>query len=535
MPSFSWLHLSDLHIRNTAIDESYRDSLLYGKGGKVNYKRYDVSRNEGSFEDGGIAYQIQLTPVDCIVITGDIFYQGRWTKKEEHRVFEFIKEIYDICKDAKGWISSSSDSFERLFYCPGNHDLNRSAVYISDEESMYRDEILSSVVDMSHKLSSGNGNFFPESENHRKLFINESFRHFFSSMKNITKISMEGDNCYEARLFQVPDQSAEVLPVCFLALNTSILAGQRYNEIDDEIYKAYEKFFCTHVKQDTEKALKEYTDYHELIQKARGLLVRDRGYLCFPSEIAIAKIEESLSRFEDHPIVVMFGHHPIDYLSDAANIKMNCFAAKHRSKIYLCGHGHIPVGDYRAVHVNTHNTQSMYEVATGGIFPDERGYSHTGFSIGTLVQETPSGTAQFIINVYEYCYTAFSEYKWRQDQKTYEIDVPLTGPKSQSVDLQKEQALQTDIVDIKKKNEDKKLMTKSSLGQILDATSEFPIQEVNDLKTIQGNIVIQDEGYLRENYSPMERTEERETGQRMPISADEAFKRRRDHFGREKI
>ena len=233
LPSFSWLHLSDLHIRNTAIDESYRDSLLYGKGGKVNYKKYDISRNEGSFEDGGIAYQIQLTPVDCIVITGDIFHQGRWTKKEEQRVFEFIKEIYDICKDAKGWISSNNDSFERLFYCPGNHDLNRSAVYISDDEPMYREEVLSSVADMSHKLNLGNGNFFPESENQRKLLVNESFRHFFSSMSKITNIDIDGENSFEAHLFRVPDQNAEVLPVCFLALNTSILAGQKYKGIDD--------------------------------------------------------------------------------------------------------------------------------------------------------------------------------------------------------------------------------------------------------------------------------------------------------------
>lgn len=96
-----WLHISDIHF---------------------NLKNYDTN----TLREKLLFFLKKQNDIDFVLITGDIFFQyGKDVEDED--VIEFVKDIVSAC----------GCEIDKVFICPGNHDVNRK-----DEE---RNEIISRI------------------------------------------------------------------------------------------------------------------------------------------------------------------------------------------------------------------------------------------------------------------------------------------------------------------------------------------------------------------------------------------------------
>ncbi len=112
------LHLSDIHFKHTVCgtphidpDTPYRNALIRDVG--------EMRTSIGS-------------PVDAILVTGDIAYSGN--EKEYATAIEWLKSLADV----------SGCAIERIFVVPGNHDVDRDVVTknndVRDSQSTIRDK-----------------------------------------------------------------------------------------------------------------------------------------------------------------------------------------------------------------------------------------------------------------------------------------------------------------------------------------------------------------------------------------------------------
>lgn len=417
-----WLHLSDIHFSTAARAEDFRQVFLYGNPEKA------IHGEISSIEAGGLAWQIQQTPVNCIILTGDLFHQGKWTKEERDRISSFIKEIYKICSDSSSeddpWNWTDGAPMDRLFYCPGNHDLKRNAVHEEDGILYLRSEELPNVVNVS--IHSSNGHFVPGDK--RSLLTKDTFGAFADAMDKLTNINANSKYRYEMQLFHLPSQTHEGFrPVYFIGFNTALLAGQSYKmeELEMDIHSAFQEFFEAHNQQDTQKALAAYEKYHILISKKQGKLANDEQRLCFPSVEAIDEVEKKLEQIPAPPFMIMFGHHPISFLCESGQIRLNSFARKHNSALYLCGHNHVPKDEtIKPISSCTHSNYNIHQVYVGGVFADESGYNQCSFSIGTVKQDYNQQNASILY--FRYYKDIFGEWVWeRKESKEFDLRMPM--------------------------------------------------------------------------------------------------------------
>ena len=420
-----WLHLSDIHFSTAARAEDFRQVFLYGN--PENATHGEIS----SIESGGLKWQVQQTPVDCIILTGDLFHQGKWTRDERDRISSFIKEIYKICSDASSeddpWNWTDGFPMDRLFYCPGNHDLKRNAVHEDDGILYLRTEELPDVVNASIHIS--NGHFTPG--DNRTLLTEDTFGPFISAMDRLTNTNSNDEYRYEIQLFHLPSQPPNGFrPVCFIGFNTALLAGQTYDkaELESDIRTAYQEFYEAHNQQNTQQALDAYTKYHTLMCKKQGKLANDEKRQCFPSSEAITKVERALDQMPEHPFMIMFGHHPISFLCESGRIRLTSFARRHNSSIYLCGHNHMPKDEIiKPITLRTHSDYSIHQVYVGGIFSDESGYNQCSFSIGTISQEPTQHNASILY--FRYYKDIFDDWVWeRKESEEFEPRIPIRTP-----------------------------------------------------------------------------------------------------------
>ncbi|MBV6452665.1 MAG: 3',5'-cyclic adenosine monophosphate phosphodiesterase CpdA [Anaerolineales bacterium] len=150
MSAITWLHISDIHLRESGLFDSQVviDSLLT-----------DISKRE--------EIAPELKKIRLIFITGDLAYSGK--ESEYVIVKNFIDNLIRVTKTSR----------ERIFVIPGNHDVDRSK--ISDESRAIVDklgseqavnELLGNPIDLSIiiKRLEGYNNFARDHFDNNTLF-----------------------------------------------------------------------------------------------------------------------------------------------------------------------------------------------------------------------------------------------------------------------------------------------------------------------------------------------------------------------------
>lgn len=325
-PYCRWLHLSDLHLLNKAEDSVGREVILYGSKGE------SLSGEAKNIDEGGLKWYVTQYPVDCIIITGDFFFRGNFDEKTRKGLKLFLQELYRICSDAAEWGWNETNGMDRLFWCPGNHDLDRSAVLLEKNILIRRDEAIGRVNE--------EGYFFPG--NSRSLLTTQSFSTVYEFMRELRGETAD-ENVYEAQLYQVPKLNKP--PVYFLAINTALSAGQLVqDEVDDKVEKAYETFFKCHNLHDSAGALRAYEDYHKHLQIKKRKVIDDEGKICFVSEECVNALKSELATKGKY-IAILIGHHPYGFFEKKAQLQFKKFTQSSGIKLYLHGHTHILQND----------------------------------------------------------------------------------------------------------------------------------------------------------------------------------------------
>ncbi len=136
-----WLHLSDIHLYDNINVPVSNNQFLYGTYGKKK-----ATRATG-LDTGGLQWYISRNPIQCIVITGDFFFKGNILEDDTvQNIKSFLRELYGICSRASNWGWEQSMPMDRLFWCPGNHDLDRDALIIENDRPVYRKNIIKTVI-----------------------------------------------------------------------------------------------------------------------------------------------------------------------------------------------------------------------------------------------------------------------------------------------------------------------------------------------------------------------------------------------------
>lgn len=363
---FRWLHLSDIHC-------------MYGNA-QTNLQRELLEAIK------------KILPVDCIVITGDFFQHGKCSYEE---LREFLNLLYETCSISGKWDWQRGTPMTRLFFCPGNHDLNRGAILRfqgreQNAEEYTRKEVLKEQANIATGQITGapKGRRQNGSTSYR-LLTNESFWQFNHTVMDLVGLpDLENQYKSECNVFTGSVETPD--PVLFVGLNTELYAGQfRANDdIISDISTQWSEFKKAHLARDYTCAVKKYEKYAFHQNELVGEIACDDGNLCFISNEAQKYAKE---RIEDitqgrSPIVILFGHHPLNSLALEAQENLALFAKTNccESKVYLCGHSHKPGCKQVEIRFTDGNPYTLTQICVGGSFADVTGYNSCSFMVGTI-------------------------------------------------------------------------------------------------------------------------------------------------------
>ena len=314
-----WLHISDLHINSSYPNEnSQEEDKFY----------------ESFFE--GLNERVHDNPVDFIIFTGDLFNHGKWDKGQKEAALRFLGEVYKACSNQCRWNWNPGDQMDRLFYCPGNHDVFRNAYLVNEDDSfvILRNNLLESVDEKGNPFVTKGGRFYNKDGLNalktleRQVLTERTFSLFDKAMQKCGNNYWSGDDnkfLYEFRKFALPDGSSPKSAV--IGLNTALLAGQLYSQakITEELEKAWGEMQTAHAKLHFEEAQKAYERYQNAYMKRQGLWRNDEEHLCFISQDASNALKDALQEQKCH-YPVLFGHHPISFYSEEAQSSFCGFA-----------------------------------------------------------------------------------------------------------------------------------------------------------------------------------------------------------------
>ncbi|MBQ6985770.1 MAG: metallophosphoesterase, partial [Oscillibacter sp.] len=358
-----WLHISDLHI-----DSSYKSK----RGENWFYFAIPPARGDffGSFFRG-LNARVSKKKVDFIVFTGDLFNHGQWDEGQKDAAVQFLEDVYRVCAEASGWREwKRGEQMERLFYCPGNHDVFRSAYHIEDDSYVtLRSNLLDSIVKGGTPVAPEDGYFCAETANNsveRQVLMDKTFSLFDNAMRNCGKYQSgnHGEFRYEFRQFILPKDIQ--LKSAVVGLNTALLAGRPYSQDDitEALMDTWDKFQRAHAKFDFEAAREAYNEYQDAYKKQLGLIKDDKEHLCFISHSAATALTNTLV-FGGYQYPILFGHHPISFYSEEAKRAFLNFADAVHAQVYLCGHTHKPEVN-SIYHGARMNWQRILEITLGG-------------------------------------------------------------------------------------------------------------------------------------------------------------------------
>ena len=416
-PYCRWLHLSDLHLINSAEDEHTRNFILYGSKGQA------LSHDAKTIDEGGLNWYISKHPVQCIVITGDFFFRGNFDEKTKAKLKSFLVSIYKICSDANHWNWDEGKAMDRLFWCPGNHDVNRDALIMEDGIPIYRKDKLSTAIEQ--------GRFSPK--NFRKLLTEQSFSSIYNLMCELRQED-KSQNLFETQFFQVPGLNDP--SVCFLSINTALTAGQvSVENLDTEISAAYEEFFRYHNAHNSEQALLSYKKYHTYLKIRDQQVIEDDGKLCFVSDDGEHNLVKSLNQ-QSRRIAILIGHHPFSSFNTSSQSVFSTFVHKYGIALYLHGHTHViqnsnPDGK---TYFHPTGTQSIRSIGVGGLYLNpEDAYVQLSFSVGTIYK-TGDDSFKYRIEFLIFTPASYNDRQWMKLVSPIRCECPVSTP-SQSISV----------------------------------------------------------------------------------------------------
>lgn len=452
-----WLHLSDLHFISSSNDKLGHDIILYGT--------YGPSRasNAHNLDEGGLNWAIQQSPVDCIVISGDFLLQGNFNESVQRKLKDFLQEIYAICNTANNWGWDREKPMDRLFWCPGNHDLNRDVVMVEEEHPIYRKDLIQNASDES-------GYFHPGS--YGSLLTEKTFYKIYNFMRELRGDSLE-DNNYEAKLFFVPDLRDP--PICFIAINTALSAGQICRkDVSSDVEKYFNDFFKYHNTQDAKSALQAYQSYYNCLQIQRHEIIEDEHHLCFISEGQAKQIQRMLNS-QNRYIAFLVGHHPFYFFNKAARDCFRIFINSNAISLYLHGHTHVvqrTAPTNAGIPIDDDSKIVIPSIGVGGLFLNStEEYNQLSFSIGSILK-TDSDTFSCEVNLYVFAPKTYNDRQWtvlaspicascnigssgRSKESAASSDVaedPMSSPNSQKKILEGQTKEENDKIDGNKEN-----------------------------------------------------------------------------------
>lgn len=438
-----WLHISDIHVPSNGIIVDVKKLM------KEFYEELQKVLDE--------------KPVDCIVFSGDLFNRGTWTNMQSKGATEILHQIYEICSLKGNWGWCIGTPMDRLFYCPGNHDVLREAYLECNGEVLHRKKILQST-----KTISNDGSYCASGDTNT-LLTKKTFGLFHDTMRVLCGSSSNAsDYEYQYRIFNMNNTEPSF---CFVGINTALLAAQEYPEeaIEKELFESYADFQRYHAVLDTKDALDAYRRYARAINKKLGNIKNDEGRLCFISEAAQKSIRNSL---QANYIPILFGHHPLSFLSEEAKKQAILFANSNRINIYLCGHTHKSHGDRVDnpfdVYFGRVDDSNLYQITVGGLFYDQSGYNETSFSIGEIF--CVSDTVNFSIYTHMMCKNVFGKLYWQISEERREIHMAKIDVKDATGQQDKHTEKDTSSAAASGSNEKKK--EKEDEQAILNETTE---------------------------------------------------------------
>lgn len=355
-----WLHLSDLHFASDPADSNMQSKLLE--------KLKEVTNN---------------SPVDCIVVTGDFFDKGICDVK----VKKFLEDLYQYCSEKGHWDWNKGSPMDRLFVCPGNHDLERNVGSYNKTEYLYRPEIIKELVKKDQTKDAFLDRSNDDTKDQYSLLTRQAFLQYEKEILGLLPSDKLDEYKYECIVYSLPDIITPN-PVIFIGINTELYAGQirAAKAVFEDIVAAHKEVFKHEAGLDFEAAKEAYERYMQLLgQLCIDNFADDDKRLCFISKEAQECVKQKIPKGKD-PIVILFGHHSLNALTDSARIAEANFAKNYcsYSKLYLCGHSHKLGREIIGTSLIGDTPYEQYQTCVGGVFADSSGYNDFSFSIGTI-------------------------------------------------------------------------------------------------------------------------------------------------------
>lgn len=422
MPGVRWIHFSDLHSVLGAESDGLRDLIVHGEKQRLRKRDED----EVILARAGVGGLLQKYPIDCVIITGDIFNKGSWDDKVSEKAKKFIREL--------AFSGKNGDVLPSVMICAGNHDLQRDVSIIESGLPLSRAQVIKQVAEES---SSVRGEGFVTCNQPRRNVLEAAFEPFVSFVSDLdselSRPTGENEHLLKRRDYlragvtvDVIDSADERQPsVAFFGLNSAYLSGQPFNreECEQQMREEYGQFTNADRQMKFEDAAKHYMAYARAARRMVSGVSDDVGELSLPFRNALEDAEGIVTENEC-PVSVVYMHHPVSFLCDEARKSLSNFLGKVGGQVVLCGHVHRPTleKDYVVAPSTSYSRESIVQVSAGGSFPDSEGYNCVSFSIGNI-ERLEDFELKYRITVDLYSYAKSPLGKWFWHHETISKDV----------------------------------------------------------------------------------------------------------------
>lgn len=423
-----WIHFSDLHSMLGAESEGLRHHIVNGTNrGGTNRRSLKKVDDEVVLTQAGVKGLIKKYPIDCVIITGDIFNKGSWDSSISADASKFIRELANL-----GGKSKTSPS---VLICAGNHDLQRDVSIIQNGLPISRAQVIKQVAD---KSSSIRGEGYVTCDEPQKCVINAAFEPFDTFVSNLRS---EPSSTADGNV-PIPDNKVKICPgtgvtadivrcadngepsVAFIGINSAYLSGQPCNreECEQRMREEYEQFLIADRQMNIKDAAQHYKSYSQVAQQLVMGVGEDVGKLSLPFHDAFEKAE-NIVKENQCPVSVIYMHHPVEFLCDEARKSLSNFLEKVGGQIILCGHVHRPTleRDLAVAPSTSYSRERVIQVSSGGSFPDSEGYNCVSFSIGSVERIENFKKYRISVDLYSYAKSPLGKWFWHHDNFSKEV------------------------------------------------------------------------------------------------------------------